>query len=111
MHHAFDISVEITGAVGSVLLAAIIFGGVYRIGRVAELIMPFMAGAYILMVLVIVALNFRQIPNVSALIFRSAFDLEPAPAGILGSAVTWGIKRGIYSNEAGQGTAPHTPQK
>ncbi len=107
MQHAFDIPVEVTGAVVSVLLASIIFGGVRRIGRAAELIVPFMAGAYILMALVIVALNFRQIPDVFALIFRSAFGQEPALAGIFGSAVTWGIKRGIYSNEAGQGTAPH----
>ncbi len=107
MQHAFDIPVEITGVAVSILLAAIIFGGVRRIGRVAELIVPFMAGAYILMALVIVALNFRQLPDVFALIFKSAFGQEPALAGIFGSAVTWGIKRGIYSNEAGQGTAPH----
>lgn len=66
-----------------------------------------MAGGYILMALVIIALNFNQIPSVFSLIIRSAFDLEPAFAGIFGMAVAWGVKRGIYSNEAGQGTAPH----
>lgn len=107
MQQAFKIPVEITGGAVSLMLAAIIFGGVRRIGRVAELIVPFMAGAYILMAIAIIALNFSQIPDVFALIFRSAFGQEPALAGIFGSAVTWGIKRGIYSNEAGQGTAPH----
>lgn len=107
MNTAFSIPVEVTGAAVSVLLAIIIVGGVRRIGRAAELIVPFMAGAYILMALVIVVLNFQQIPDVFALIFRSAFDRESALSGIFGSAVTWGIKRGIYSNEAGQGTAPH----
>jgi AGCS family alanine or glycine:cation symporter len=66
-----------------------------------------MAGGYILMALVIIGMNFSSIPSVFSLIVRSAFDLEPAFGGIFGMAVAWGIKRGIYSNEAGQGTAPH----
>jgi AGCS family alanine or glycine:cation symporter len=104
---AFDIPVEITGAVITALLGLIIFGGVRRIGKVAELVVPFMAGAYILMALVIIAINITQVPAVFGLIIRSAFDMEPAFAGIFGMAVSWGVKRGIYSNEAGQGTAPH----
>jgi AGCS family alanine or glycine:cation symporter len=89
------------------LLGLIIFGGVKRIGRVAELVVPFMAAAYILMAVVIIVMNIRQVPAVFGLIMRSAFDLEPAFAGLFGMAVSWGVKRGIYSNEAGQGTAPH----
>ncbi|KAA6439295.1 alanine:cation symporter family protein [Dyadobacter flavalbus] len=104
---AFDIPVELTGAVITILLGLIIFGGVKRIGKVAELVVPFMAGAYILMALVIIAINITQVPAVFSLIIRSAFDMEPAFAGIFGMAVSWGVKRGIYSNEAGQGTAPH----
>ena len=104
---AFDIPVEITGAAVTILLGLIIFGGVKRIGKVAEIVVPFMAGAYILMALVVIALNIDQVPAVFGLIFRSAFDMEPAFAGIFGMAVSWGVKRGIYSNEAGQGTAPH----
>lgn len=104
---AFDIPVEITGAAVTALLALIIFGGVKRIGQVAEVVVPFMAGAYILMALVVIALNITQVPAVLGLIIRSAFDIEPAFAGIFGMAVSWGVKRGIYSNEAGQGTAPH----
>ncbi|WP_256009803.1 alanine/glycine:cation symporter family protein [Desertivirga xinjiangensis] len=107
MQNAFNLPVSVTGVGLVILLGLIIFGGVKRIGKVAELVVPFMAGAYILMAVVIMALNIREIPAVLSLIFRSAFDLEPAFAGIFGMAVSWGIKRGIYSNEAGQGTAPH----
>jgi AGCS family alanine or glycine:cation symporter len=107
MQNAFNVPVAYTGLGVVLLLAMIIFGGVKRIGKVAEIVVPFMAGAYILMALIIMALNFTQIPSVFALIIRSAFDLEPAFAGIFGMAVSWGVKRGIYSNEAGQGTAPH----
>jgi len=107
MQNAFDIPVSYTGAAVVLLLALIIFGGVKRIGKVAEIVVPFMAGGYILMAIVIMALNFTEIPAMISLIVRSAFDLEPAFAGVFGMAVAWGVKRGIYSNEAGQGTAPH----
>lgn len=107
MNNAFDFPVEFTGIAIVLFLALIIFGGVKRIGKVAEVIVPFMAAAYILMSVVIIAMNIQQIPDVLALIFRSAFKLEPATAGVFGMAIAWGVKRGIYSNEAGQGTAPH----
>ena len=105
--NAFNVPVEYTGIVVSILLALIIFGGVKRIGKVAEIVVPFMAGGYILMALIIIFMNFAKIPETFALIFKSAFALEPTFAGIFGMAVAWGVKRGIYSNEAGQGTAPH----
>lgn len=89
------------------MLGLIIFGGVKRIGQVAEIVVPFMAGGYILMALIIIGLNITKVPAMFSLIFRSALDMEPALAGIFGMAVAWGVKRGIYSNEAGQGTAPH----
>lgn len=107
MQNAFNVPVAYTGIGVILLLALIIFGGVKRIGKVAEIVVPFMAGGYILMALIIIAINFTQIPAVFSLILRSAFDFEPAFAGIFGMAVAWGVKRGIYSNEAGQGTAPH----
>lgn len=107
VQNAFDIPVAYTGMAIVVFLALIIFGGVKRIGKVAEVVVPFMAAAYILMALVIIALNINQVPDVIMLIFRSAFNLEPATAGVFGMAIAWGVKRGIYSNEAGQGTAPH----
>jgi alanine or glycine:cation symporter, AGCS family len=107
MQNAFAIPVSYTGAAVVLLLALIIFGGVKRIGKVAEVVVPFMAGGYILMAIVIMALNITEIPAVISLIIKSAFKLEPAFAGVFGMAVAWGVKRGIYSNEAGQGTAPH----
>jgi alanine or glycine:cation symporter, AGCS family len=104
---AFDVSTPVTGAVVTILLGLIIVGGVKRLGQVSEIAVPFMAGAYILMALVIIGLNITEVPAILALIFKSAFHLQPAFAGIFGMAVAWGVKRGIYSNEAGQGTAPH----
>jgi alanine or glycine:cation symporter, AGCS family len=107
IQNAFNIPTAVTGGIVTALLTLIIVGGVKRIGKVAEIVVPFMAGAYILMSLIIIGLNITKVPEVFSLIIRSAFDLEPAFAGIFGMAVAWGVKRGIYSNEAGQGTAPH----
>jgi AGCS family alanine or glycine:cation symporter len=91
----------------ALLLAIIVIGGVKRISRVAEYVVPFMAIAYILMAIVIIGLNYSEIPDVFILIFDSAFNTHSAFGGIVGMAISWGVKRGIYSNEAGQGTAPH----
>ncbi|WP_222536844.1 alanine/glycine:cation symporter family protein [Pedobacter polysacchareus] len=107
IHNAFDVPVAYTGIGVAVLLGLIIFGGVKRIGKVAEIVVPFMAGAYILMAIVIMAMHIQEIPSMIMLIVKSAFKLEPAFAGVFGMAIAWGVKRGIYSNEAGQGTAPH----
>ncbi|WP_312470089.1 alanine/glycine:cation symporter family protein [Neobacillus sp.] len=105
--NAFGISPAITGAALVFFLAIIIFGGVKRIARVAEFVVPFMATGYIIVALIIVFLNISQLPAVLKLIFSSAFGADAAFGGILGAAISWGVKRGIYSNEAGQGTAPH----
>lgn len=107
MANAFSIPPLYTGIAVTVLCGLIIVGGVRRIGRMAEIVVPFMAGTYILMAVIIILMNASRIPDVLSLIFRSAFDLEPAFGGIFGMAVSWGVKRGIYSNEAGLGTAPH----
>ena len=104
---AFDISPIYIGLSIVVLLAFIIIGGVKRISVVAEYIVPIMAGFYILMSIIIIGLNIQEIPNVIGLIFKSAFNLEASFGAVVGSAISWGVKRGIYSNEAGQGTAPH----
>ncbi len=96
----------VTGIIIVVLLGLIIFGGVKRIGRAAELLVPFMAVGYILMALVIIAIDFRRIPAMLTLIVSSALGKNAVFGGIVGSAIAWGVKRGIYSNEAGQGTGP-----
>jgi AGCS family alanine or glycine:cation symporter len=103
---AFGVNPGITGAVLAALLAVIIFGGVKRISKTAEIIVPFMAGGYIIIALIILIINISEIPAMFALIFKSAFGAKQAFAGILGMAISWGVKRGIYSNEAGQGTGP-----
>lgn len=85
------------------VLAFIIFGGIKRIANFTQVVVPFMALGYIIMALIIVFLNFNQLPGILALILGDAFT---AQAGF-GAAIGWGVRRGIYSNEAGQGTAPH----
>lgn len=107
MDNAFGVPVEYTGVFVTVFMGLIILGGVKRISKVAEVVIPFMAAAYILMAVVIISINITQVPAVFILIFKSAFNMEAAFSGVFGMAIAWGVKRGIYSNEAGQGTAPH----
>ncbi len=104
---AFDIKYLYTGIVLAVLLGLIIFGGIKTIANVAQYVVPFMAMAYILMAVVILAMNYQKIPEVFMLIISSAFGAKATFAGIIGAMISIGVKRGVYSNEAGQGTGPH----
>jgi AGCS family alanine or glycine:cation symporter len=104
---ATGIDPNVTAGLLAVALGFIIFGGVKRIAHFAEIIVPFMALAYIIVACVIVFLNYQQLPHVLSLIFRSAFGFDAAFGAIVGMAIQWGVKRGVYSNEAGQGTGPH----
>ncbi|MFE8697273.1 alanine/glycine:cation symporter family protein [Cytobacillus sp. FJAT-53684] len=107
MENAFGMNTSVTGFIVIFLLALIIFGGVKRIATVAQYAVPFMAIGYMLVALIIIGVNITELPGVIGLIFSSAFGADAAFGGILGSAIAWGVKRGIYSNEAGQGTGPH----
>ncbi|MEN1958865.1 alanine/glycine:cation symporter family protein [Luteimonas sp. MJ246] len=107
MENAFGMAPAVTATGVVIALGFIIFGGVKRIARFAELAVPFMALAYMLVAFVILVLNAEQVPAMVTLIFRSAFGMEAGFGAMLGLAVEWGVKRGIYSNEAGQGTGPH----
>jgi alanine or glycine:cation symporter, AGCS family len=107
LENAFGISPSVTGLGIILLLGLIIFGGVKRIAKVAQYVVPFMALGYILVSLIIVGMNITELQSVFALIFKSAFAMDSAFGGIVGMAIAWGVKRGIYSNEAGQGTGPH----
>ncbi|MGE7185894.1 alanine/glycine:cation symporter family protein [Peribacillus sp. NPDC006672] len=107
MENAFGIKPAITGIAIILLLGFIIFGGVKRIANAAQIIVPFMALGYILLSVVIVIMNITELPGVISLIFRSAFGMDSAFGGLIGMAIAWGVKRGVYSNEAGQGTGPH----
>jgi AGCS family alanine or glycine:cation symporter len=93
----------VTGTAVVTLLGFIIFGGVKRIAAFAQFAVPFMALGYIITACVIIILNISALPEVVALIFKDAFT----PMAGAGAAIGWGVKRGVYSNEAGQGTAPH----
>jgi AGCS family alanine or glycine:cation symporter len=104
---ALGVHPNTTAAVLAIMLGLIIFGGVKRIARFAEFVVPFMALGYILVACVIVMLNIDKLPGVMTLIFKSAFGLDAGFGAILGLAIMWGVKRGVYSNEAGQGTGPH----
>ena len=106
VNNAFGVNVTMTGIALVILVGVVIFGGIKRIGSAAEFIVPFMGGAYILMAVIIIIVNIGYLPHVIALIFKSAFRAEPTFAGIIGSTIAWGVKRGVYSNEAGQGTGP-----
>src|SRR5690554_4206033 len=107
MQNAFSIPPIYTGLGVALLLAFVIFGGIKRIGKTAEIVVPFMAIGYILVAVFILLINLPEIPAMIMLIIKSAFGIEASFGGIVGSAIAWGVKRGIYSNEAGQGTAPH----
>lgn len=104
---AFNFDPVIVGVALTVLTFLIIFGGIQRIAKVSSIIVPVMAVGYILLALFIVAVNFRQIPQVIELIVSSAFGWNQAFGGMVGAALMNGIKRGLFSNEAGEGSAPN----
>ncbi len=97
----------IVGGVLAVLFALCVIGGAKRLAKVTGLIVPFMGVIYILVSLLMLVLNFRQIPTMFGLIFKNAFDLPAIFGGFTGSCLMYGIKRGLYSNEAGMGSAPN----
>lgn len=94
-----------------IMTAPIIFGGIRRVSRFAEMLVPLMATLYLLMALYIIITKISLIPHVFGQIFDSAFNFEAAGGGLLGGLISQtmmiGIKRGLYSNEAGQGSAPN----
>ncbi|MGE8204547.1 alanine/glycine:cation symporter family protein [Heyndrickxia sp. NPDC080065] len=107
LNNAFGMNNMLTATIIALLLGIIIFGGVKRIANVAQFVVPFMALGYIIVALIVVLMNISEIPAVFGLIFKSAFGADSVFGGLIGSAIAWGVKRGIYSNEAGQGTGPH----
>ena len=107
---AFGVPKIWVGIVIAVLAGIVIFGGLRSIVRFAELVVPLMAGIYVLIALVIMAIHITEVPGVLMTIVKSAFGLEEAAGGAAGSitaAMLNGIKRGLFSNEAGMGSAPN----
>jgi AGCS family alanine or glycine:cation symporter len=107
LQNSLGIEPAVSAAIIVVMLGMIIFGGVKRIARFAEIVVPFMALGYILVACVVVGLNINKLPDVIALIFNSAFGTDAVFGAMLGAAIQWGVKRGVFSNEAGQGSGPH----
>lgn len=107
LNHAFAIPQILSGGVITVLAGIIVLGGLKRIARFAELVVPFMGIAFILVALFITIMNINAVPAMILDIFTKAFGLQEAGAGMLGAAIKNGIQRGLYSNEAGAGSVPH----
>ena len=107
---AFDISEQHTSVVMAGLVGLVILGGVRRIAHVAGVLVPVMAIAYLVVGLIVIAMNFGSVPGVFAVIIDSAFTGTAATGGFAGAgvmlALQWGVARGIFSNEAGLGSAP-----
>ena len=95
------------GVTITIATLVIIFGGITRISHFASIVVPFMAVGYIIISIVVLALNITEIPSMLMLIVKSAFGLEQAMGGMFGVAVMQGVKRGLFSNEAGEGSAPN----
>lgn len=91
----------------TLILLAIIFGGIQRIAKVTAIVVPFMAVGYLLIAIVVIAMNITSIPHAFKLIFDSAFGFRQAAGGMMGAAVMQGVRRGLFSNEAGLGSAPN----
>lgn len=104
---AFGLSRGAIGIILAIVTALVIFGGIHRVAKVSEIIVPILAVLYILIAIIVLILNITEIPSVLKLIFESAFGIKQLTAGGLGAAVMQGIKRGLFSNEAGMGSAPN----
>ena len=107
LHNAFNFDPVIVGVVLTVISLVIVFGGLHRIARVSSILVPVMAIGYFMLAFVIVVMNYEKIPGVLALIVDNAFGIEQVAGGMVGVAMQEGIKRGLFSNEAGEGSAPN----
>ncbi|PKQ40136.1 sodium:alanine symporter [Pseudomonas sp. YY-1] len=107
LHDTFGIPTLASGIALTVVIGLIIFGGIKRIAKFADVLVPVMAFSYLGMALLVIGMNISEVPATFALIFKSAFGLEPAFAGGIGAAIIMGVKRGLFSNEAGLGSAPN----
>ncbi len=107
VENAYGIDRLVTGIFLAAVTAYIIFGGVKRIVAISEWLVPIMAGGYLLIAGYVMIVNFSELPAAITLIVKSAFGLEQAFGGGMGAAMLMGIKRGLFSNEAGMGSAPN----
>ena len=97
----------IIGAILAIITGYCLLGGGKRIVKITGTVVPFMGVAYVIVALIIILLNYQNIPSMFYLIFKDAFDFQSIFGGIAGSCMVYGIKRGLFSNEAGVGSAPN----
>lgn len=107
LNKAFGFDPLLVGAIITVIALFIAFGGIRRIARVSSVLVPFMAFGYFILALVVVIMNIDMLPHVFKLIVTSAFGFEQVAGGGLGATIMVGVKRGLFSNEAGEGSAPN----
>ena len=107
MNEAFGWNPVVVGAILSALALVIVFGGIHRIAKVSSVLVPLMAVGYFILALVIILMNIEHIPHVLKVIVTNAFGLEQGLGGALGATMMNGVKRGLFSNEAGEGSAPN----
>ncbi|MGN0399652.1 MAG: alanine/glycine:cation symporter family protein [Blautia sp.] len=106
-HYTDSIFPAVTGFLLAAASAAVIWGGVQRISFITSVLVPVMASAYVLMGIFTVFIHWREVPHIFSVILKDAFDFQAVSGGFAGSAVLVGIKRGLFSNEAGMGSAPN----
>ena len=107
MQEAFGWSPVWVGAVLAIMGLFIVFGGIQRIAQVSSVLVPVMAIGYVVLAIVIIVMNFEQIPHVFKVIVLDAFGIEKVVGGGIGATIMNGVKRGLFSNEAGEGSAPN----
>lgn len=107
MNEAFSVGTDKAAWVLTGLTLTIIFGGTQRIAHFAAMVVPFMAIGYLLLAIIILGINIEQVPAMFMLIIQNAFGWHQVAGGTIGIAVMQGVKRGLFSNEAGEGSAPN----
>ncbi|SCI90281.1 Na+/alanine symporter [uncultured Clostridium sp.] len=104
---AFGVDKILIGVILAVLTTLVIFGGVHRVAKISEVIVPIFAVGYILVSLFVIAINIDKLPDIFKLIIENAFGLKAIAGGGIGTTIIMGVKRGLFSNEAGMGSAPN----
>ena len=107
MQEAFGWNPLVVGIILSVMALLIVFGGIHRIANVSSVLVPLMAIGYFVLTIVVIVMNIQMIPHVFKVIVANAFGLEQTAGGAIGATIMNGVKRGLFSNEAGEGSAPN----
>ena len=107
METAFGMNPTIVGIALSIITLFVVFGGIQRVAKVSSIVVPIMAVGYLIISIVVVIMNINLVPHVLRVIVENAFGIGPVTGGGLGMIIIYGVKRGLFSNEAGEGSAPN----